>query len=69
MKKGIFYDWLKQLDAYIGLKSGGKILSLIYNCAAHGKTESMPTLQKVRVFYLLPNMTRHLQLLDVDIIA
>lgn len=55
MNWGICYGWLKRLNAYVGLKPERKMLLIIENCTAHGKAESMITLQNVRLCFPQPN--------------
>lgn len=69
MNKILFYEWLHRLDRYIGKEEGRKILLLIDNCSAHGKQETLPVLQNVRVEYLPPNTTSKVQPLDAGVIA
>lgn len=69
MNTNLFFEWLRRLDRYIGMESGRKILLLIDNCSAHGKEETMPHLDNVRVLFLPPNTTSKVQPLDAGIIA
>lgn len=54
---------------FIGRKAGRKVVLLMGNCSAQGKTEELPQLRQVRVGFLPPNTTSMLQPLDAGIIA
>eukprot|EP00171_Calliarthron_tuberculosum_P021547 IDg21547t1 len=57
MNQILFFAWLQRFDQYIGRKPGRKALLLLDNCSAHGRAESVPPLQNVRLEFLPPRTT------------
>lgn len=61
MTTDMFYSWLKRFDSYISTSPRRKELFLFDICSAHCATETLPTLLRVPVLSLPPNITSKLQ--------
>lgn len=64
----IFFDGgIQRFDGYIGRTTGRNALLLLENCSALGESDTLPTLQNVRVDFLPPRKTTKIQPLDAGI--
>lgn len=63
MTAEIFERWLIDLDRYYA-KNGRTILLFLDNCTAH----KVPNLKNIKVVFFPPNMTSHVQPMDMGII-
>ena len=66
MTQYIFSEWLQHFDEYIRRKKNRPVLLLLDNVASHFMTDV--DLRCVKLHYLPPNTTSHLQPLDAGII-
>lgn len=66
MTGALFRDWLVRFDALFSTQSR-KVLLLIENCSAHGKTDTLSCLNNVEVLFIPPNTTAHIQPCDAGI--
>lgn len=69
MSQKLFYAWLKRLHRYAEAILGRRILPLADSCSAHGRKETFPVLENVRVEFPLPNTTSKTQSLDAGTTA
>ena len=69
MNTGIFSEWLKAFDSYIGGTRNRKALLIIDNASCHGTSENLPNFLNIEIMFLPPKTTSQLQLLDSGIIA
>ena len=67
MTRYIFSEWLHHFDDYIKRKKNRPVLLLLVNVSSH-VTASDTSLQCVKLHFLPPNTTSHLQPLDAGII-
>lgn len=65
-----FGEWLKFFNHHVAKSDPNcKVLLLIDNCPAHGKSPSLPVLSNVEITFLPPRTTSKIQPMDVGIIA
>ena len=69
MNTGIFFEWLKAFDSYIGETRNRKALLIIDNASCHGTSENLPNFLNIEIMFLPPKTTSQLQPLDSGIIA
>lgn len=69
MTSALFFEWLRRFERYIQRKPNRKVVLLLDNCSAHGRMESLPEMENVRVVFLPPNTTSKVQPMDAGIIA
>ena len=66
---GIFLEWLKEFDSYIGNTRNRKALLIIDNASCHGTKENLPDFSNIEIIFLPPKTTLKLQPLDCGTIA
>lgn len=69
MTSALFFDWLRRFERYIQRIKGRKVILLLDDCSAHGRMETIPEMDNVRVMFLPPNTTSKVQPMDAGIIA
>src|SRR6266498_779966 len=67
MQQLIWLDYLKKLNKLMCTRHR-KILLLVDNALTHGKQYELPSFSNIEIYYLPPNTTPYLQLLDQGII-
>lgn len=69
MNTPIFFRWLELFNASMARKPGRRVLLFVDNASVHGKKNSLPRFEHVRVVFLPKNTTSILQPLDLGVIA
>lgn len=69
MTRVLFFEGLKCFDNCIAKKVVRKVLLLFDNCTAHGSEDNFQSLNHVKVLFVPPVATSHIQSCDKDTIA
>lgn len=64
-----YHDWLVRFDAYIGRIPDRQVAPLVDKCSAHGSSETVLALHRVKMFNLPPNSTPYVQQINVGVIS